>query len=227
MFEQYHADGIIVMGDMRDDEIALQELTIQHKYVVGVTDRTKRRQFPGVYSDSEAGASLAMEHLLSLGHQGIVCVTDPAISDGQLRAKLYERYMREAGFKKYIRTYKTERSVKNGYQLGLDIFDDSRAFTAIFATTDTLAIGLIKAAFERGVNIPDDVSIVGYDDIDIAPFTVPALTTISQSGHEMGYKTASLLIDMMHNEADSSKIDDIILHPQLIVRSSTAIADKI
>ncbi|MBC7869723.1 MAG: LacI family DNA-binding transcriptional regulator [Chitinophagaceae bacterium] len=223
MFEQSHADGIIVMGDIRGDEEALQALTKQHKYVVGVTDRTKRRKFPGVYSDSEVGASLALEHLLSLGHQRIVCVTDPAISDGRLRAKVYERYMREQGLEKYLKVYKTSRSVKNGYQLGLGIFNDAERFTAILAATDTLALGLIKAAFERGVLVPADVSIVGYDDIDIAPYTVPALTTVSQSGHEMGYKTASLLLDMIQHELESSDVQDIVLTPELIIRESTAL----
>ena len=222
MFEQSHADGIIVMGDMRGDDIALDALTTQHKYVVGVTDRTQRRQFPGVYSDSEIGASLAMEHLLNLGHQRILCITDSAISDGRLRAEVYERYMHEHGLAKYLKKIETPRSIKNGYEIGLELFAVSNPPTAVFAATDTLAIGLIKAVFKRNLNVPNDVSIVGYDDIDIAPYTVPALTTISQAGHEMGYKTATLLLDMMQEETDSDKVEDIVLKPELIVRESTA-----
>jgi len=223
MFEQSHADGIIVMGDMQDDELALQALTEQHKYVVGVTDRTNRRKFPGVYGDSEGGTALAMEHLWQLGHRRITCVTDPTISDGRMRASVYEDFMRTHNAAEHIQIHEIPRSVEAGFQLGQMLFSDSENdFTAIFAITDTLAIGIIKAAFETGISIPDDVSIIGYDDIDMAPYTTPALTTISQSGHEMGFQTTTLLLDMIKNDLKFEEIDDVVLPPQLIVRDSTA-----
>lgn len=221
VFEQSHADGIIVMGDMQDDYVALQALTSQHQYVVGVTDRTSRRGFPGVYGDSAEGSKLAMEHLLSLGHQRIVCVTDTTISDGKLRASIYEQHMHGYGESKSIKVYDTARSVKNGYQLGLELFDEAHQFTAIFAATDTLAIGLMKAAFQKNIAIPDHISIIGYDDIDIAEYTNPSLTTISQSGNEMGYWTTNLLIDMIENKRDSATVEDVILKPNLMIRQST------
>jgi LacI family transcriptional regulator len=221
MFEQSHADGIIVMGDMQNDTHALEILTSLHRHVVGVTDRTGRRQFPGVYGDSEIGAALAMEHLLRLGHQRIACVTDPDISDGRLRAAVYERFMHERGFADHIQIFETARSMENGYLLGQQIFNGSPRFTAVFAATDTLAIGLIKAAYEKGIHIPRQISIIGYDDIDTALYTTPGLTTVSQSGHEMGYRTTTLLIEMIENELDSAEIEDVVLKPTLVVREST------
>jgi LacI family transcriptional regulator len=220
MFEQSHADGIIVMGDIQNDSEVLQELTSQHRYLVGVTDRINRRQFPGVYSDSAFGAKLAMDHLFSLGHQQIVCVTDPDISDGKLRAEIYEQQMHQFNLDRNIKTFFVTRSIESGYQIGLWLFSNLE-ITAIFAGTDTLAIGLIKAAYQLGVEIPKQVSIIGYDDIDMAAYTTPALTTINQSGQEMGYRTTTLLIDMIENELDSVHVDDVVLKPTLIAREST------
>lgn len=222
MFEQSHADGIIVMGDMQDDELALQALTAQHRYVVGVTDRTNRRQFPGVYGDSEYGTTLAIEHLWHLGHQQIICVTDPSISDGRIRASVYEQQMNVHGLTDDLQVFEVQRSVKSGYDLGLELFKNLDRFTAIFAATDAIAIGLMKAAFQLGVAIPRQVSIIGYDDIDMAAYTVPALTTVSQSGEEMGFQTTTLLLDMIERMMNSTDVDDIVLKPELIIRESTS-----
>ena len=91
MFEQTHADGIILIGDLEGGDAALDVLSRQHRYVVGVTDRIGRRQVPGVYGDSVAGTQIAMDHLWELGHRAIVCVSDAVTDDGRLRLGLYER----------------------------------------------------------------------------------------------------------------------------------------
>jgi DNA-binding LacI/PurR family transcriptional regulator len=222
MFEQSHADGILIIGDMQDDAQAVQYLTEHHHYVVGVTDRTHRRAFPGVYTDSEMGTRLAMEHLWELGHRCILCVSDPSISDGTLRVATYERFMQEHHAEEHISVLLTTRSPEGGLEIGQRIFaqpDDLP--TAIFAATDTLAIGLIQAAYEARIAIPDQVSIIGYDDIDMARFTIPPLTTISQSGFTMGYTATNLILDMIEQQANAADTADIVLPSTLVVRQST------
>ena len=148
---------------------------------------TARRaaQIPGVYADSAAGTQLAMDHLWELGHRSIVCVSDNRTYDGRLRIDRYERYMHEQ------RRRRPDPGLHHRPGAGAGVrarprmfagFDERRWPTAIYATSDTTAIGLMQAAFQAGVAIPDRLSIVGYDDIDIAPFTIPPLTTISQAG---------------------------------------------
>ncbi|MCC7448999.1 MAG: LacI family DNA-binding transcriptional regulator [Anaerolineae bacterium] len=222
MFEQSHADGIIIIGDTEHDDQAIEWLAGKHRSVVGITDRTKRRAIPGVYADSVMGARLAMEHLWALGHRHISCVTDTSITDGRVRADTYEQYMREHGANDpAIHILTTTRTPEGGFQTGQAIFGTSARPTAIFAATDTIAIGLLQAAFQCGVSVPDDVSIIGYDDIDMAPFTIPPLTTISQSGFDMGYAGANLLLDMIEQQLDGTQINDVILNPTLVVRQST------
>ena len=145
---------------------------------------------PGVYVDNERGTLLALEHLWQLGHRSIVCVVDERMADGPFRSAVYEAFMRERGFGDRVRTYfTTQPDPEPGYRLGRELFahlDRPGRPTAVFAASDTIAIGLLQAAFQIRVVVPDQLSIVGFDDIDIARFTIPPLTTVSQSGVEMG-----------------------------------------
>ena len=224
MFERSHADGIVVIGDIEGGDSALEVIAQQHRYVLGVTDRTARRQIPGVYGDSVAGTRLALEHLWGLGHRSIICVSDNRTNDGRFRIELYERFMREHGGGDQIQVYITDQEPQPAFELGRQIFAafDEPAPTAVYATSDTTAIGLMQAAFQAGVAIPGRLSVVGFDDIDFAPFTIPPLTTVSQSGLEMGRVAAELLFDMIERSRIRSEVSDVVLEPRLIVRGSTA-----
>lgn len=223
MFEQSHADGIIIIGDMEGDEPAVDILSSQHRFVVGVTDRTERRQYPGVYADSVLGTHLALDHLWTLGHRNIVCISDPRNHDGIQRAEVYEQYMSERGVEAR-RVYLIPQEPQPTYAAGREIFarlDDDNPPTAVYAASDTFAIYLMQAAFQAGVRIPQQISVVGYDNIDLTPETVPPLTTIEQNGLRMGEVAANLLLDMIDGNRPGSEVDDIIFQPTLIVRQST------
>ncbi|MFN8375501.1 MAG: LacI family DNA-binding transcriptional regulator [Anaerolineae bacterium] len=225
MFEQSHADGILIIGQLEGSRETLDILTQQHRFVVGVSDRVTSHGFPGVYADSVVGTHLALDHLWNLGHRRIICVTDNRIKDGDLRAEVYEHYMRQKGLEPHIRVFTTPRALQASYETGLSIlsrYDELNRPTAIFAATDAIAIGLLQAAFQMGINVPRQISIVGFDDIDFAAFTIPPLTTIRQSGFEMGQIAANLLIDMIEHDQNSANVKDIVMTPTLVVRQSTA-----
>jgi LacI family transcriptional regulator len=223
MFEGSHADGIILIGDIEGGELTFDQFAQQHRYVIGVTDRTARRQIPGVYADGIRGTQLAMEHLWELGHRSIVCVSDNRTYDGRQRIDLYERFMKDHGVADRIGVFITDQDPGPALELGRRMFPDwtdGHAPTAIYATSDTTAMGLMEAAYEAGIRIPDDLSIVGFDDIDVAAFTIPPLTTISQDGLEMGRTAATLLFDMIDNGRHRSEVADVVLEPRLVVRRS-------
>jgi len=225
MFEQSHADGIIVIGDIEGDEAALAVLLRQHRFVVGVTDRVARREFPGVYADSTVGTRLALEHLWDLGHRNIICISNPGIRDGKLRVEAYQQFMREHGAQDKIQFHLCPEDPQLSFQLGEQIFADLNgrdSATAVYAASDSIAIGLLQAAYQLGIRVPDRISIVGFDNTDITPFTVPPLTTIDQSGLAMGRTVANLTLDMIEQDRQRSEVDDIILTPALVVRQSTA-----
>ncbi len=226
MFEQSHADGIIVMGDIQGGDAALDDLAERHLYVVGVSDRIERRRVPGVYVDNAAGTRLAMDHLWNLGHRTIVCVTDQRTADGPLRAEVYQAFMQERGVADRARVYfTTQPDPQPSYRLGRELFghfDRPTRPTAIFAASDTMAIGLMQAAFQAGIAMPQRLSVVGFDDIDIAAFTIPPLTTVSQSGVEMGSIAANMVFDMIEHETPGTDTRDVVVTPTLVVRQSTA-----
>jgi LacI family transcriptional regulator len=225
MFEQSQTDGILIIGELKGDPDAFKILAQQHRHIVTISDRLTDHHFPGVYSDSNIGTQLAMNHLWELGHRRIVCMTDPNIRDGQIRADAYERYMRERGFGDAAQVIVTGRSFQAGLETGLQFFNTLHGNdnpTAIFATTDSIAIGLLQAAFQLSIRVPDQVSIVGFDDIDFAAFTIPPLTTVRQAGRELGQVGANLLIDMIERASEQPKLEDIVLTPTFVVRQSTA-----
>jgi DNA-binding LacI/PurR family transcriptional regulator len=226
MFEQSHADGILLLGDIAGGDATLDDLAEHHAHIVGVSDRVAARRVPGVYVDNRAGTLLALEHLWDLGHRRIVCVADERMADGPLRAQVYERFMRDRGLGDRARVYfTTQPDPEPGYRLGRELFahlDRPAGPTAVFAASDTIAIGLLQAAFQARVVVPDQVSIVGFDDIDIAAFAIPPLTTISQSGVEMGRISANLLLDMIEGRRARDDVEDVVVAPGLVVRQSTA-----
>jgi DNA-binding LacI/PurR family transcriptional regulator len=223
MFESSHADGIIVIGDIDGGDETLDQLASQHRYVIGVTDRTTRRQIPGVYGDGVLGTRLAMEHLWELGHRSIMCVSDMRTYDGRLRIDLYERFMREHELADRIGVFVTDQDPQPSLELGRRIFAEMPATgrpTAVFATSDTIALGLMQAAYEAEIRVPEELSMVGFDDIDVAAFMIPPLTTISQSGVEMGRIAAELLFDMIAQGRHRSEVADVVLAPHLVTRRS-------
>jgi DNA-binding LacI/PurR family transcriptional regulator len=222
MFEHSHADGIIVIGDIEGGDRALDVLAERHRFVVGVTDRTGRRQIPGVYADSAAGTRLALDHLWGLGHRAITCVSDWRTHDGRLRIETYERYMRERGAADRIQVFITDQEPGPSYALGKRIFTAQYAMSALFATSDAIAIGLMQAAYQAGRPMPGRLSIVGYDDVDLAPYTIPPLSTVSQTGVEMGRVAARLLLETIDRDLDRQDVADVVLAPALVVRESTA-----
>ena len=224
VLEQSHADGILIIGELEGDEEALNILMSQHHYVVGVSDRIGPRGFPGVYTDSMAGTYLVMEHLWTLGHRNIMCVADPRLQDSNLHAEVYQHFLVEHDAADHIRVVQTARSFQASRDTGLNLFTELKVKqrpTAIFATTDVMAIGLLQAAFQARIHVPEGISIVGYDDLDIAAFTIPLLTTVRQSGFGMGQVAANLLLDMIEQERDGFEAEDVVLTPTLVVRQST------
>jgi LacI family transcriptional regulator len=167
-----------------------------------------------------------MDHLWNLGHRSIVCVADERIAEGPLRARLYEEFLRDHGAGDAARVYyTTQPDPEPSYRLGRELLatlDRPGGPTAIYTVSDTLAIGLLQAAFQLGIPVPKRLSIVGFDDIDIASFTIPPLTTVNQAGEEMGRIAAELILAMVAGDRQSSEVDDVILEPKLVVRQSTA-----
>ncbi len=174
-------------------------------------------------TDNERGARLALEHLYQLGHRRIALLDAGWIGDVEPRRATYYEFLAERGLDvppEYHQT--TPNDASGGHAAFARLLGLPRPPTAVFATTDVVAIGAIKAAQEAGVRVPRDVSVVGFDDIPFASYTVPSLTTIRQPVPAM----ARLAIEIaLRLAAERGALDDAapyLLEPELIVRQSTA-----
>jgi len=176
-----------------------------------------------VSADNFGGGYLATEYLIGLGHRRIGCITRPVgLEHSNDRTNGYRAALASHGL-----PFDTCLLAKGGYKFddgkraALELFDCQAPPTAIFAYNDLMAIGAIHAAKERGLRIPQDISIVGFDDIPGAAFTFPPLTTICQPKLEMGRKSAELLIASINGETEEDQDISVKMDVKLVIRQTT------
>lgn len=166
--------------------------------------------------DNEAGAAAATSYLLGLGHRTVHLVSGPpAYLDSDERILGWRLALRAAGAPEpAVRA--GDWSAASGYQVGLALCG-SPDVTAIFCGNDTMALGVLRALSERGMRVPEDVSIVGFDDIPEAAYYTPPLTTMRQDFGEVGRQALTALLARMHGEAAGQRVT---VETALVVRDS-------
>jgi LacI family transcriptional regulator, galactose operon repressor len=190
--------------------------------VVAVDPHTGPSELPTIDSDNLRGAQLATEHLLGLGHRRIALLTGrPDLQSAQLRETGYRRALAAAGVpvdEDLIRVgaYDPEVSTESARSL---LSRDDRP-TAVFAANDLSAIATIETARELGLRVPEDLSVVGFDNIPESVLCTPPLTTVDQPIREMGRRAILLLIELMAGEQTGPT--HLTLDTSLVVRQSTA-----
>jgi LacI family transcriptional regulator len=171
-----------------------------------------------VTSANEEGAHQAVKYLLSLGHRDIVYIAGPRyLSTERERYRGFRTALEEEGVSlREDLIVQGEHDWNAAYKGVMELIDSSRRFTALFASSDIMAFGAKQALEDRGFSIPEDVSVMGYDDI---PFSSAiSLTTVSQPAYEMGRNAMHLLIDLMKKRVRSPH--RIVLRPSMIIRKS-------
>jgi DNA-binding LacI/PurR family transcriptional regulator len=183
-------------------------------------DSSARPGFHSVSIDQFHGARLATEHLIALGHREIVHLAGPDHSmDAAERTRGWRAALDGAGLVARAPLV-GDWSPLSGHRLGLELAD-AGGFTAIFSGNDQMALGLMFALGERGIRVPHDVSIVGFDDIPESAFFTPPLTTVHQDFAGLGSDIMAALLELLD---DSEGEPDAVAHavPTLVTRSSTA-----
>jgi LacI family transcriptional regulator len=178
-----------------------------------------------VKSDNIDGARQATEHLLALGHRRIALLTGLTIDLAGLERLLgCQLALTRAGITPdpgLIR--QSGWNIDEAYEAARALLTERRDFTAIIAGSDIMAIGILRALTEQGLRVPDDVSLVGADDIDLCQYTIPPLTTVRQDHVAMGRGAVQRLIAMIEGTEEATPL---ILPTQLVVRKSTGPAPK-
>lgn len=222
--QERRVDGVIIQGIKLDDPY-LNEVVESNIPCVLIDIPVESSTVGYVTTDNVLGAKKAMEHLIELGHRNIAMVNgyEQAYVSRE-RLKGYKSSLREHGIKmREDWVVDGEFDEKKAEEVVLALLSSSPEITAIFCASDVMALGAIKACRQMGFSVPKDISIVGYDDILLASYVTPSLTTVGQKVIEMGYEAADLLIEMLEGRA---KKYYRILETELIKRKSSAPVSK-
>ncbi len=220
LLRERHVDGLVLSGPRLDD----QELLRVHSEGAPLVlmGQLPNVAIPFVDVDNVGGARLATEHLLSVGYRRIALITnaDPAYTASADRRTGYRLALEAAGL-----TY-DPALVRHGNftpQSGLAEMESLLALNprpeAVFIASDTVALGALQAIRRRGLRVPDDIAVVGFDDIPLAEFLDPPLTTVRLPAAGLGWGSAELLIRLITDE-DEIRHPNVLLETELIVRDS-------
>lgn len=219
LWEERRVDGLIIVDPPRNYSDLVARMIDEGTPVVQLLFDDPSLNAPKILVDHKLGAVEAVEYLIGLGHQKILHLSS-SLPHGSLRRQGYVETMKAKGFASDIRDLEVGHEWTAAYEAVLEHFSSEKADrpTAIFASSDTSAFGAIKALARLGIRVPDDVSVVGFDDLPFAEMATPSLTTVSQPKYEVGKEAAQTLLNLLQRQEASS----LVLKPSLIVRESTA-----
>lgn len=213
-------DGIIFVaaGDQAD---SLDFLRGEGMPVVMIDRDLPNVEVDAVLTDHQLGGFLATRHLLELGHKRIACIAGPSsITPSAERITGYRKALEQAGLSaNEDLIMRGDYHAQSGMEITHSILTMDPRPTAIFALNDLMALGALRAAAEANCSVPRDLAVVGYDDLELARFTSPPLTTIAQPKKEIGAQAVNLLAARISQR--SRPPSRLVLPPELIVRRTT------
>ena len=220
LLESKQVDGIIFVG-AGDNREAISVIVKNGLPLVVVDRDMGNLELDRVTTDNYQGGFLATQHLLALGHQVIGCITGPSnISPSAERVTGYRDALQQVSLAvDESLVVRGDFHAASGHSAALQLLQRSPRPTAIFVCNDMMAIGALRAAAQLGLSVPDDVAIVGFDDIELASYTTPPLTTIAQPKQEIGQMTVKLISERMHAPTLAPRRN--ILPTQLVIRESS------
>ncbi|SHJ72813.1 LacI family DNA-binding transcriptional regulator [Paramaledivibacter caminithermalis] len=215
--------GLICLGGDFDNLNKSQLIDLKIPIVLSSTSifqNENKDNFSSVIIENEEAAFKAVDYLCKLGHRkiGIIATGEGDKSIGRLRLKGYKKALHKNNMKYNAEFLEIgEYTFQSAFNAMNRLLDKDLGLTAVFATSDIMAIGASKAILKRGLNIPDDISVIGFDGIEYAEFFHPSITTIKQPGEYMGEKSVEILFDLIKKKGDHRHI---ILETKLLERES-------
>jgi LacI family repressor for deo operon, udp, cdd, tsx, nupC, and nupG len=223
MLRKKEADGLIFLGHRLPKEVAslVRAADTQRAPVVNGCEFSPRLGVPGVHIDNERASLEAMQHLYGLGHRRVAVITGPLVSPlsrDRLRGTMAAASA--AGAKRQLVVMHGDFSIASGRAAADRLLSRKIRPTAVFCFNDEMAMGCMDAARRRGLHLPADLSVVGFDDIRFARYLDPPLTTVTQPMREIGAGCVRLLLEVLGGNTLAPV--SITLPHHLTVRASTA-----
>jgi DNA-binding LacI/PurR family transcriptional regulator len=220
-FLELRADGVILIGSVLQRGDLMRVARAAPTVVVSRHDPYEAG-IDMVTGDDALGLALAVEHLVSLGHRRIAHVTGGGGAGAPERRAGYEQAMRERGLESAVQVVEGEFTEKGGYEAARELLAAAARPTAIIAANDLEAVGVLQAIEEAGRRVPDDISLVGYDNTYLAGLHRFSLTSVDQPRAELGHLALQTLIARIGNP-DAAASRNVIT-PRLVIRGSTGAA---
>jgi DNA-binding LacI/PurR family transcriptional regulator len=212
-------EGVIALAPQRSAAEALAEL--RHPFPVVAVGTGSGAEIPSVNVDQQLGARLATGHLLAAGHRTVWHLAGPEDWQEAVDRTVGWRAALEAAGVEPPMPLRGDWSPLSGYRAGQELAGwVGRGLTAVFVANDQMALGVLRALREAGVRTPEDVAVVGFDDIPESEFFAPPLTTVRQDFAAVGKRSISLLLDLIEGRSPSGA-QGVSVEPQLVVRAST------
>ncbi len=222
ILESRHCDAILLLGDLSNQPTLIEGLESTREPVVALWHGSRSTVIPTVNVDNRGAITTVMDHLASLGHERIAFVGRRQLGDIVERAEAYEAFLQRRGWR--IRPEYMPDAV-NEYEGGMEalhrLMDLADPPTAVVAATDVLAIGVVHAALQRGLRVPQDLSVTGVDDIPGAHVIMPPLTTMRMPVREMVKAAIDIAIASLDRDADPAVEVHPVFEAELVVRGST------
>jgi DNA-binding LacI/PurR family transcriptional regulator len=218
ILEARHCDALLFLGDLGDRPDLIEDLQNTSSPVVALWHGSRESGIPTVSVDNRSGISAVIDHLVALGHGKIAFAGPERLGDITEREQAFEAAVHGHGLPARDDFIVKVANEYAGGVLALDrLMDLADPPTAIAAPTDVIAMGMLHAAERRGLRVPADISITGFDDIPVAAVSVPSLTTVRMPVEAM----ISAAIDLVIGPQDPERDFHPVLEPELVVRAST------
>lgn len=214
---ELRADGVILAGPRMSTAAVMAAARIVPIAMVGSSLRL--RGVDVIVDDDVLGAEMAVQHLAGLGHRDIALIDGGEGAGASERRAGYERAMTELGLRAHIRVQAGDFTETGGYEGARKLLDGPQRPTAIFASNDQSAVGALNAIVEKGLRVPEDVSLIGYDNTALAALRHISLTTIHQPRNQIGEMAVKAVIRRIEKPGAAARRH--VLPPRLVVRSTT------
>lgn len=224
MLSRREVDGLIFLGHRLPESLEpLLSRLCDAAPIVNGCEYSPGIGVPSIHIDNAAASSDAIEHLIALGHRDIGVITGPPLSPiSRDRLAGAMEAARRHGLQDHVRVSTGDYSASSGYDQTGDLL--AQNVTALFCFSDEMALGAISATARVGLSCPRDISVIGFDDLPIARFFQPRLTTIAQPTSTIGRRAVELLVEILRGVSGSPR--QVTLMHTLTVRDSTAIVRK-
>lgn len=211
-------DAIVSVASRAGDR-AILESAAQHVPVVIAARPLAHTRLPQVMHDDRGGAQLAARHLAELGHRRVVQLRGPLdVENFARRAEGFSEAARTLGMTEIgCDAFGTRPVIEEGARLMRILLEERGLTTAVFVHNDLMAVGALSVLHEQGIRVPDDVSLVGYNDLPMVGHVDPPLTTVRYTGLEVG----RLAGEMVHRLIAGVPVENVMTEPTLVVRRST------